>query len=293
MKLFFSDAYVRSGYSFDTVRKAAWIAQSLQSDPITGVDVVEPVAATSQELDNIHAADYVRAVRTGSPRHLAESQGFPWDPGVWKSTTTSTGGCIAAAFAALDDGVAGSLSSGLHHARHGRGSGFCTFNGLALAACAVIAARSAKALVLDLDAHCGGGTASLIADHHGVSQLDVAVNRFDAYSPVPGRCTLDIVCEADRYLETVRLRLAAGATDVDLVLYNAGMDPFEGCDIGGLSGITESILAERERMVFQWAASQGLPIAFVIAGGYVGKDLSPDKLVALHRHTIASAASAE
>jgi hypothetical protein len=45
-------------------------------------------------------------------------------------------------------------------------------------------------------------------------------------------------------------------------------------------------------IVFQWAASRGRPIAFVIAGGYVGEDLSPDTLIALHRHTIASAVNA-
>ncbi|GEM_PF-3972919 len=38
---------------------------------------------------------------------------------------------LAAVSAALEDGVAGSLSSGLHHARRDYDNGLCTFNGLA------------------------------------------------------------------------------------------------------------------------------------------------------------------
>jgi acetoin utilization deacetylase AcuC-like enzyme len=63
------------------------------------------------------------------------------------------------------------------------GQGFCTFNGLALAARAARSAGAEHILVLDLDAHCGGGTHELLGGDPGVSQLDVAVDRFDRYSP--------------------------------------------------------------------------------------------------------------
>lgn len=35
------------------------------------------------------------------------------------------------------------------------------------------------------------------------------------------------------------------------------MDPYEGCGIGGLDGITEGVLAQRERIVFAWCRQQG------------------------------------
>ena len=62
----------------------------------------------------------------------------------------------------------------------------------------------------------------------------------------------------------------------DLCLYNAGMDPHASCALGGLAGIAgiaDAILAERERLVFAWCQERGLPIAFVLAGGYVGRGL--------------------
>jgi acetoin utilization deacetylase AcuC-like enzyme len=104
---------------------------------------------------------------------------------------------------------------------------------------------------------------------------------------------LEIVRSAGRYLDTVSNVLEGWSpeTPVQLVLYNAGMDPFEGCDVGGLPGITEQMLQQRERMVFDWTRAHGLPVAFVLAGGYVGAGLSRETLVTLHRHTLRSAAA--
>ena len=72
------------------------------------------------------------------------------------SVTASTGCVVASGLQAMTDGVAGSLSGGLHHARCDQGSGFCTFNGLALAAKAALAAGAESVVILDFDAHCGG-----------------------------------------------------------------------------------------------------------------------------------------
>jgi acetoin utilization deacetylase AcuC-like enzyme len=75
-----------------------------------------------------------------------------------------------------------------------------------------------------------------------------------------------------------------------LVIYNAGMDPFEDCMTGGLAGITFEMLREREQLVFSTFRKQSVPIAFALAGGYVGCSLSQERLVNLHRLTIEAAA---
>jgi acetoin utilization deacetylase AcuC-like enzyme len=292
MRLFYSPAYVLAGYAFDTTRKSGWIAESLAQDPIPGVEIAAPTALTAAEVEAIHAPAYVAAVRTGQPRALAESQGFQWDGGLWPMVLASNGGAVAAARAALEAGVAGSLSSGLHHARRDRGAGYCTFNGLVLAARAARAAGAQRILILDLDAHCGGGTYALIGADPDVWHLDVAVHPFDAYDP-GARATLDLVTRAADYLPTIRARLAnlaAQGPAFDLCLYNAGMDPYAGCPNGGLPGISEDILADRERLVFAWCRERRIPVAFVLAGGYIGNRLPAAGLVALHRLTIAATA---
>ncbi len=290
MKLFHSHAYTGTKYGFDTTRKASWIADSLRARPVVWAELHEPVPATESELHMVHAPEYIQAVKTGTPRELGESQGFDWDSGLWDSVTASTGGVVAAARAAIEDGVAGSLSSGLHHARFDRGAGFCTFNGLALAAHLVLRDGARRVLILDMDAHCGGGTYSLVREVTGITHADVSVDGYDSYDPV-GRHALRMVHRADDYLPAIAKFLAglAKAGRYDLCLYNAGMDPYERCAIGGLAGITREVLATRERMVFSWCRSLRIPCAFVLAGGYTGLDASQADVTALHRLTIEAA----
>jgi acetoin utilization deacetylase AcuC-like enzyme len=290
--VYYSPTYVGSGYAFDTTRKAQWIADSLAESPIRRVQLIEPAPLSQQQLEKIHHPDYVAAIETGEPPELANSQGFPWDAALWPMVLSSNGGMVAAAAAALDRGVAGSLSSGLHHARYARGMGFCTFNGLVLAARHALSNGAGSVLVLDLDAHCGGGTASLIATEPRIRQIDVAVSGYDSYSPCE-QLWLDVVEDGSEYISTIEQRLDDADRQglaFDLCLYNAGMDPCEDCSIGGKPGITREVLAKRERLVFEWCKSRDLPVAFALAGGYVSRRLDQQALVDLHRLTIACAA---
>jgi acetoin utilization deacetylase AcuC-like enzyme len=210
MKVYYSPAYVGAGHAFDTTRKAKWIADSLEREPIPGVERVAPASLSWDQLIEVHDPSYVRAVQAGTPRALAESQGFAWDPGLWPMVLASNGGAVAATLDALAHGVAGSLSSGMHHARHGRGAGFCTFNGLALAARAALVAGAGSVLILDLDAHCGGGTASLVANHSHIWQVDVSVDRFDQYA-AGDRTWLHMVEDPGGYLEAIERSLRGGS----------------------------------------------------------------------------------
>jgi acetoin utilization deacetylase AcuC-like enzyme len=292
VKVFYSPDYALAGYSFETTRKARWVADSLAESPLPRVQIVAPMPLTEAEVAEVHDPAYVTAVRTGEPRSLAESQGFTWDPGLWSAVMASNGGAVAAALTAWrEGGAAGSLSSGLHHAARDRGKGFCTFNGLAIAARALAAAGAQRILILDLDAHCGGGTHSLVGTHPAVWQVDVAVSAFDTYRPATGN-TLDLIESARDYLPAIRARLEelpARAGPFEVCLYNAGMDPHEDCPTGGLRDISTEVIAEREALVFDWCRAQGLPVAFVLAGGYTGPRLDRSGLVDLHRLTLAAA----
>lgn len=290
MTVFFDDAYVAAAHSSDTTRKAGRIAASLRRRPIDGVRIAAPAPATCPDLERVHDVEYVDALVSGDPPELAESAGLGWDPGYAESLFASTGGCIAAAEAAWTDGVAGSLSSGLHHARRHGGAGFCSVNGLALAARALLDIGADRVLIVDLDAHCGGGTWDILGDDERFSAIDVSTSSFDAYEP-DGDWTLDIAPDADAYLEIVAERLdTIDPGRVSAVVYNAGMDPHEDCGTGGMRGITDDVLAEREHLVFARARQAGLPIAWVLAGGYSGGAMATAHLTDLHRLTIEASA---
>ncbi|MEO7938548.1 MAG: hypothetical protein ABIR55_07985 [Burkholderiaceae bacterium] len=291
--VYYSAAYAGAAFAFETTRKAQWVAQSLHDDPIAGLELRMPQPLTWEQMAQVHTRAYVQAVRTGEPRALAESQSLDWDPCLGPMVLATNGGAVAAALDALRHrAVAGSLSSGLHHARGGGGLGYCTFNGLVLAARAALEAGARTVLILDLDAHCGGGTAELVAHEPRIWQLDVSVDDFDHYTGTP-QLRLHMVSDSSRYLSTVRAGLQAMLHDAprfDLCLYNAGMDPHQDSGDGALAGIDATVLQEREAMVFDWCRANAIPVAFVLAGGYVSERLDQQALVALHRLTLTAAA---
>lgn len=281
MKLFYSDTYASTDYSFDTTRKSKWIADSLVASPVAGVRLVEPESLAAATVAETHSLEYVEAIRTGEPWSVASSHGFRWCEGLFPAVLASNGGLVAAVKAAMEDGISGTLSSGMHHARRDAGLGFCTFNGLAIAAKEALKAGVESVLILDLDAHGGGGTQSLISGNVRIQHLDIAVDQFDLHEAtidLSGRSPLDYLTALDFALRDLR---------PGLVIYNAGMDVAESdC---GPTGFNVNIIAAREVMVFEWAFNNRIPIAFALAGGYVSRDRTREELVAHHRCTIRAA----
>jgi acetoin utilization deacetylase AcuC-like enzyme len=293
INIYYSPDYLCEGYGVDTREKAADIVASFFDRPIEGIQVVAPEAATSEEVARVHKARYINALLTGRPDSLADANGIgDWSTDLRRSVFSMVGGCIASArYSYLNKVNSGSLSSGLHHARAGHGSGFCTLNGLAIAARDVLIQGAQRVLIIDLDAHGGGGTASLIDGVEGVEQIDVSVNHFDNYENTESaRITRS---SGESYLADIEMMLQSVVHpgSIDLVIYNAGMDPHEDCSTGGAAGITTSVLAQREEMVFAWAKEHETPVSFVLAGGYSGRKLTRSQLVDLHRLTIQEAAS--
>jgi len=291
IKIYFDKQYTGANYAFDTTRKADHIATAIRRNALPGIDLIEPptwaIEAAASGIELMHHTDYVSALRTGDDPNLAESQGFTWCPEIWDMAVHSTAGVIAATAAALDDGVAGSLSSGLHHANPGRGKGYCTVNGLAISA-QRLAARAKNVLILDLDAHCGGGTSAMIRTHDlsgSVRQLDVSTNNFDHYEPAgPADRLLVVEGDDEDYIDAVQIMLdEIDWGETDIVLYNAGVDPHP--------GISRLGITLRERMVFTRAAAEHTPVAWVLAGGYTGA-MTMEELVDLHLQTIDAAQTA-
>jgi acetoin utilization deacetylase AcuC-like enzyme len=291
MKIFYDAKYNLTGVSFDTTRKASCIARSLGDDPIEGVELLSPRPVTWSDLAKIHCPKFLEALRTGEPRDVAEGAGLGWDEAYAVAIRWSTGGLCDAVIEALESkGIAGSLSSGLHHAHRSRAEGYCSVNGLAMAAVVAVERGARRVLILDLDAHCGGGTAEIIEAWPQIEQVDVSVIPFDTYTPrADARLILATsLRDGDDYLDIVQgaLEEIADPESIDLVIYNAGMDPAR--TAGGVPQIDVEVMRRREELVFGWVRSHGLPVAWTLAGGY-SRGASMEHVVDLHRLTIEAA----
>ena len=289
LTVFYSDDFIVENPPMETLEKPQLVADRIRSDRPDSVRLVAPAPATRDELLRIHEAEWVDAIITGERDDLASSV-FAWSPSYATSVLASTGAVRDAVLHALECGAAGALSAGLHHARAEEGAGYCTFNGLALGALAAIDAGAATVGILDVDAHNGGGTFSILGSNPQVRFADVSVNTYDQWSPTDERHHRVTADTADEYLTAVEEALAH-LDGVDLVIHNAGMDPHEGCGTGGKPGINNPVLAERESLVAQWLQRTGTPAAFALAGGYRGSGLDLDGIVDLHLLTVDAFAS--
>jgi acetoin utilization deacetylase AcuC-like enzyme len=281
------------------IRKFALVAEGLRGNP--SVKAIEPQPATEVDLLRVHAQAYIDAIRTGQPRALAESQKFPWSEALYPSVCLTSGGVMAAARAAREDGIAAAVASGFHHSHADHGEGFCTFNGLVVAIDALRAEGAIKtAVVLDMDLHYGNGTASLAVSRPYMFAMSIYGNDYldnKAYRDVTVRqhidgdnhvsASLPAGCDGPtmmRILDT-QLPLLIANGKPDLLLYQAGADPYFEDPYSPLN-LNHEDLKARDTRVFEFAKAQGIPIAWALAGGYT-KDVS--KVVKVHLKTFEAA----
>ena len=272
LTVFYNDEYVLDK-GVETRTKARPIARMITEGEVPGVTLKSPQSVTREQLVQIHEAQYLDRLWAKDPQFLA-------------SILASTGGVLAALDQALIDGASGTLSSGLHHAKPGHEHGLCYINGLALVALEAISKYGlCDICILDLDAHCGGGTFALVGNNPKVRIVDVSVDSFDSWKSSESRHHLTLVNDSSVYLDEVKKALTL-LEGTDFLVYNAGMDPFEDCETGGMHGITREVLEERERLVAQWCIDTKTPALFVLAGGYGGKKLDLEGVARLHLPTI-------
>jgi acetoin utilization deacetylase AcuC-like enzyme len=258
------------------VGKYALLRERLAAHP--GLTLVEAPAASDAELALAHDPAYVRAVVEGRLTATQQREiGFPWSPQMVERSRRSVGATIAAARAALEEGVAANLAGGTHHASAGKGSGYCVFNDVAVAARVVQAdsdGRGLRIAVVDLDVHQGNGTASIFRDDATVYTLSLHGARNFPFRKEPSDLDVELPdgCADDAYLDALDGALAAmwrhhAGAPPGLVFYLAGADPHEHDRLGRLK-LTDAGLAERDRRVLDAARARGVPLVLTMAGGY-------------------------
>ena len=268
---------------------------------IPGVRVCEAPAASDGELALAHDPAWIDAVAEGTTSAAQQREvGFPWSAAMAERARRSVGATIAAARTAFieGEGVAANLAGGTHHAFAHKGSGFCVFNDVAVAARLMQAEshrlhrRLLRVFVIDLDVHHGNGTAAIFADDptvftfsmHGERNFPFRKTVSDLDVELPDGCTDEPYLAAlDAALDVAWTRQQTSAPA--LAFYLAGADPHENDRLGRLK-ISAAGLAERDRRVFAWLRERRIPVAVSMAGGY-GRDLATT--VAIQCQTLALA----
>ncbi len=241
---------------------ADWLAQKLP------IDIKEFTPATNADLELAHSAAYVRGVLASRIEN-----GFGnFDLSVADSLRWTNGSFLAAArHVAQSNEVACSPTSGFHHAEYGAGGCFCTFNGLMVAARALLEDHpSLRIGILDMDFHFGDGTQDIIqrlklqrrvTNHSGWSKEDSAEQ---------------VLSELASTIEQL---------ECDVLFYQAGADMHIDDPLGGFMSTEQ--LYERDQIVFEYCSTQKLPCVWCLAGGYVVEsDGTIPAVLEIHRNTL-------
>jgi acetoin utilization protein AcuC len=136
------------------------------------VTVLAPAAAQMSELELVHDADYVDAVRQagldgrGNGRYGLGTPDNPVFAGMHEASALVAGATLAAARAVWrgEAGHGANIAGGLHHAMRRSASGFCVYNDPAIAIRWMLAQGAERIAYVDLDVHHGDGVQAAFYD---------------------------------------------------------------------------------------------------------------------------------
>jgi acetoin utilization deacetylase AcuC-like enzyme len=250
----------------------------IEEDGLRGA--LEPEASSRPDLLRVHAAEYLDDLAGGGHTWRTAASELPLSAEITEFFRLACGGTTLAACRALERGWAVHLGGGFHHAFPEKAEGFCYLNDLAVAARAVQADGAAERVtVVDLDVHQGNGTAAIFRDDPSV--FTFSMHQEDNY-PVKERSDRDVELvsfdrsrerspwvDDDLYLETLSEALAEVLDESrpDLVLYQAGADPYERDQLGGFR-LTREGLRQRDEAVYRACLEREVPVAVTLGGGY-------------------------
>lgn len=275
MRVYFSDHYtieLPEGHRFP-MRKYFLLREALLEQGIVADhELIDPGLASPADLLRAHSQRYVNSVINGTLEPMEIRRiGFPWTQSLVTRSLATVGGCMAATYAALEDGVSGNLAGGTHHAMTDAGEGYCVFNDVAVAIRRLQQEhRVHNVAIVDLDVHQGNGNSEILGSDPGVTVFSMHGAKNYPFRKIPS--TVDVELEDDvgdeAYLNLLELHLPVILDRrPDVVFYQCGVDPLFSDRLGRLS-LTFDGLMERDRVVLQGCKERNIPVVLNLGGGY-------------------------
>lgn len=253
-------------------------AYLLEHKVINPKEVIPPKQVDFQHLYLVHSRQYVSDIMNGTLTRKEERRlGLPWSPSLAVRSRLAVQGTMNASLMALQDGIAGNLAGGTHHAYPGHGEGFCVYNDVSVAIRALKWSKwVSRVLVVDCDVHQGNGTAAIFADDPDVFTFSMHGEKNYPFRKPPSDrdVPLEDGMRDRRYLEILERELNSvlDRFNPDIVFYLGGIDPLSDDKYGRLE-LSMKGLEEREELVIRKITGMNLPLVLLISGGGYGPPL--------------------
>ncbi len=244
-----------------------------------------PQPATEQETLLVHTPEYLEDLESCRPTSRTLSSELPITKDIIDSHFLATGGTVLASRLALERGRALNISGGFHHCFPDKAEGFCYLHDFAVAIrCLEHEEKIHRTVVIDCDLHQGNGTAFIFTNDQNV--FTFSIHQQNLY-PVKQSSNLDIGLDDfagdEIYMEHITQKVPEilDQQKAELVVYEAGADPFEGDQLGSLR-LSKECLQERDFFVLRECRTRGIPIVGVLGGGYA---TNSEDTVEIHTNT--------
>ena len=208
------------GHPLAPVRVELTIALARELGVLAGPDVtlLTPAAADTSELELVHDADYIDAVRQagldgrGNARYGLGTPDNPVFDGMHEASALVAGATLAAAQAVWRGQTehAANIAGGLHHAMRRSASGFCVYNDPAIAIMWMLAQGAQRIAYVDLDVHHGDGVQA--AFYHDPRVLTISLHEHPA-TLFPGTGLASEIGSGEGRGYAVNVALPAGTGD--------------------------------------------------------------------------------
>lgn len=263
------------GHKFPMIKYDLVPEQLLYEGCISRDALFTPEEAPLETIGLAHDTQYIERVMQGALSEIEMRRiGFPYpmthqlvlrERVIMQAT-------VDCALRALETGFAMNIAGGTHHAFANKGEGFCIFNDFAIAALYLLNHnKTSRILICDLDVHQGNGTASIFRNDARVHTF--SMHGKDNYPLKKERSDTDIElptgCDDALYLQWLEqhLHAIAQAFRPDFIFYLCGVDVLSTDKFGKLKISKQGCMA-RDRMLFSFCHTQGIPVACAAGGGY-------------------------
>lgn len=282
----YSDGYYADiGAHVFPVKKYRLVYRRLCERGVIGENLIEAEPASESDLLLAHEQKYVEDLIHARSTERTSSSELPISKEIIDSFLLATGGSLRACEEALQRGCAVNLSGGFHHAFPDHAEGFCYINDMAVAIRRLQKQKKEiRVAVIDCDLHQGNGTAFIFKDDESVYTF--SIHQRELYPPKQDS-SWDIHLKNgvgdDEYLGHLEKAVPAIMEKFkpDLVLYQAGADPYKGDQLGDLR-LTMEGLKKRDDLVFGECKKHGVPVAALLGGGYA---VNTEDTVTIHVNT--------
>jgi acetoin utilization deacetylase AcuC-like enzyme len=232
-----------------------------------------PSLMTESEILSTHSSAYLEKLKSLSLSKSEERKtGFPLSNQLVERERIIMQGTLDASLKAVEMGIAMNIAGGTHHAYRDRGEGFCLLNDIALSANHLLNNSIKKQiLVVDLDVHQGNGTASIFENENRV--FTFSMHGEHNYPLHKEKSDLDVGLpdgiEDAEYLKLLdfHLKNTLDRVQPDFIFYQCGVDILNTDKLGRLK-VTFEGCKERDRMVFEQAKENHIPMCCSMGGGY-------------------------